>query len=86
MLDTLRRGATSKIAALIIFVPLILAFALWGVGPELRRTGANTLAKVGSTEITPDQFQTAFQRELDQMSRQFGRRLTPEQEIGRAHV
>lgn len=79
MLDSLRRGATSKIAALIIFVPLILAFALWGVGPELRNTGANTLATVGGTAITPDQFQAAYQRELDQLSRQFGRRLTPEQ-------
>ena len=79
MLDTLRRGATSKVAALIIFIPLIFAFALWGVGPELRRTGGNTIATVGGTEISPDQFQQAFQRELDQLSRQFGRRLTPEQ-------
>ena len=79
MLDSLRRGATSKVAALIIFIPLIFAFALWGVGPELRRSGVNTLAKVGATEITPDQFQSAYQREIDQLSRQFGRRLTPEQ-------
>ncbi len=80
MLDTLRRGATSKIAAVIIFVPLILAFALWGVGPELRRGGNTAVARVGSTDITPDEFQRAFQNRMRQMSQQFGgRNLTPQQ-------
>jgi peptidyl-prolyl cis-trans isomerase D len=80
MLETLRRGATSKIAAIIIFVPLILAFSLWGVGPEsIRQTGGNTIAKIGTTEVSPDQFQAAYQQELNQLSQMFGRRITQEE-------
>lgn len=80
MLDTLRRGATSKIAAFIIFIPLIIAFALWGVGPELRRGGTTSVARVGNTDITPEEFQRAFQNRLRQLSQQFGgRTLTPQQ-------
>lgn len=79
MLDQLRRGATTKFAAVVIFFPLIIAFALWGIEPSVRQTGANTLARVGATEITPDQFREAYQTELNRLSQQFGRRLTPEQ-------
>jgi peptidyl-prolyl cis-trans isomerase D len=82
MLETLRKGATSKVAAIVIFVPLILAFALWGIAPEMRNAGSSTLARVGKTEITPDQFQQAYQIELQNLSAQFGRRITPDQ--GRA--
>jgi peptidyl-prolyl cis-trans isomerase D len=80
MLDTMRRGATSKFAAVIIFVPLILAFALWGVGPEMRRNANTAVATVGTAEISPDEFQRAFQNRMRQMSQQFGgRTLTPQQ-------
>jgi peptidyl-prolyl cis-trans isomerase D len=79
MLDLLRRGATTKFAAVVIFIPLIVAFALWGIEPSVRQTGGNTLARVGATEITPDQFRDAYQIELNRLSQQFGRRLTPEQ-------
>jgi peptidyl-prolyl cis-trans isomerase D len=79
MLETLRRGATTKFAAVIIFFPLIIAFALWGIEPQSRGVGGNTLATVGRQTITPDQFQQAYQAELTRISQQFGRRLTPEQ-------
>ncbi len=78
MLETLRRGATTKIAAIIIFVPLIAAFALWGIAPEMRRAGGGTLATVGNTEISPEQFQQSYQVELNALSNQFGRRITPD--------
>jgi peptidyl-prolyl cis-trans isomerase D len=79
MLELLRRGATSKIAALILFLPLIFAFALWGIGPEWRSGGSTWLAKVGDTAIYPEEFQRAYQNEIDQISRQVGRRITAEQ-------
>jgi peptidyl-prolyl cis-trans isomerase D len=82
MLETLRKGATSKFAAIIIFAPLILAFTLWGIAPEMRGGSTSALAKVGKTEITPEQFQQAYQIELSNLSAQFGRRITPDQ--GRA--
>lgn len=80
MLDTLRRGATSKIAAVVLFLPLIVAFSLWGIGPDWKAgSGSPWLAKVGSTAVYPEEFQRAYQNELEQISRQIGRRVTPEQ-------
>ena len=79
MMETLRRGATSKFAALILFIPLIFAFALWGIGPEWRSGGSSWLAKVGDAQIKPEDFQRAYQNEIEQISQQAGRRITPEQ-------
>ena len=79
MLDTLRRGATSKIAAIILFLPLIVAFAFWGIGPEWSSNRSTYLAKVGDQRIYPEEFQRAYQNELEQISRQAGRRITADQ-------
>ena len=79
MLETLRRGATSKVAAVILFLPLIVAFAFWGIGPEWRGGGSTWLAKVGDQRIYPEEFQRAYQTEIEQISRQAGRRITAEQ-------
>jgi peptidyl-prolyl cis-trans isomerase D len=78
MLDALRRGATTWVAK-ILFAILVLSFAIWGVADVFRGYGQGELAQVGNTEITTDEFQRAYQQELDAMSRQFGRRLTAEQ-------
>lgn len=79
MLETLRRGATSKIAAVVLFIPLIIAFAFWGIGPEWRGAGGTYLAKIGSQHIYPEEFQRAYQNEIEMISQQAGRRITPEQ-------
>ncbi len=79
MLDTLRRGATSKFAAALLFIPLIVAFAFWGIGPEWRGSGSTYLAKVGNQVIYPEEFQRAYQNEIEMISQQTGRRITPEQ-------
>jgi peptidyl-prolyl cis-trans isomerase D len=79
MLDTLRRGASSKIAVAIVFLPLILAFILWGIADVFRVSGENTVARVGKSEISATEFQQAYETEMTQMSRQFGQRLSPEQ-------
>ncbi len=79
MLELLRRGATSKVAAVILFLPLIVAFAFWGIGPEWSNGGSTWLAKVGDQRINPEDFQRAYQAEIEQISRQAGRRITAEQ-------
>jgi peptidyl-prolyl cis-trans isomerase D len=79
MLDALRRGATGWIAKILLLVPLVIAFSIWGIGDVVRQTGSATVARVGKTDITADEFQRTYQSELSQMSQQFGRRLTPEQ-------
>ncbi len=79
MLDLLRRGATSKIAAVLLFLPLIVAFSFWGIGPEWSSGRASYLAKVGDQRIYAEEFQRAYQTEIEQISRQAGRRITAEQ-------
>lgn len=78
MLDTLRRGAGNWLAKGLLGL-LVIAFAVWGVADVFRGYGAGAIAKVGSTEIGLEQFQTAYQNEMNQISAQIGRRLTPEQ-------
>lgn len=58
---------------------LILAFAVWGIPDAFRSTTETTVATVGKTQITPEQFRQSYETEMRQVSAQVGRRLTPEQ-------
>lgn len=78
MLDTLRRGAGNWFAKGMLAL-LIVAFAVWGIGDSIRSSGSNTLATIGSTVITPDEFRQAYQDEMAAISQRLGRRLTTEQ-------
>ena len=78
MLDALRRGSTSM-AAKALFGLLVLAFAIWGIGPVFRNFGRGAVAKVGPHEIRAEDFQRQLQGELRALSRQAGRHITPEQ-------
>jgi peptidyl-prolyl cis-trans isomerase D len=81
MMEALRRGATGWVAKILLSL-LIFSFAIWGVADVFTGYGQRSLARVGKTEISPEEFQQAYQREITQVSNQLGRRLTPEQ--GRA--
>lgn len=81
MLDSLRRGAQTMVAK-VLFGLLVFSFAIWGVGDMFTNIGRGSIAKIGSTEITAEEFQRSFQNELDRFSRDAKQRLTPEQ--GRA--
>lgn len=78
MLDTLRRGAGNWLAKGLLGL-LVIAFAIWGVADVFRGYGQGSLATVGKTEIGLEQFQNAYQNEMNQISAQIGRRLTPDQ-------
>jgi peptidyl-prolyl cis-trans isomerase D len=78
MLDSMRRGVTNIFTKLLLAL-LIVAFAVWGIGDVVRRSGQSAVATVGSTEITPEEYRQAYQDEVDSVSRRLGRRLTPEQ-------
>ena len=58
---------------------LILSFAVWGIADIFKGFGQSTLAKVGKTEISTDQFRQIYTDKLQQLGRQFGRPLTMEQ-------
>ena len=58
---------------------LIISFGVWGIGDIFRGFGQSTLAKIGSTDISIEQFRQTYTDRLQQISRQFGRPLTPDQ-------
>jgi peptidyl-prolyl cis-trans isomerase D len=58
---------------------LIVSFGIWGIADIFRGFGQSTLAKIGRTEISAEQFRQIFTDRLQQIGRQFGRPLTMEQ-------
>jgi peptidyl-prolyl cis-trans isomerase D len=78
MLDAMRRGALNWLSKILLAL-LIVAFAVWGVADVFRGYGRGTLARIGKTEISVEEYRQAYQEELDSISRRMGRRLTPEQ-------
>ncbi|MFN3743713.1 MAG: SurA N-terminal domain-containing protein [Hyphomicrobiaceae bacterium] len=78
MLEALRRGIKGVFVQALIGL-LVIAFAVWGIADVFQGRGQTSLARVGKTEISQDQFQQALQIEISNLSRQFGRRLTIEQ-------
>ena len=58
---------------------IAVSFAIWGIGDIFRGFGQSTVAKIGSTEITVDQFRQLYNDRLQQLGRQLGRPITPDQ-------
>ena len=58
---------------------LILSFAVWGIADIFKGFGQSSLAKVGSTEISTEQFRQIYTDKLQQLGRSSGRPLTMEQ-------
>lgn len=79
MLDTLRNGAKSWIAKLLLSI-LVLSFAAWGIA-DVFRTGyvGNAVLNAGKTVVTPTEFRLAYARQLQVAQQQMGARLTAEQ-------
>ena len=63
----------------VVVLFLVASFAIWGIGDIFRGFGRSTLAKIGHTEITIDQFRQLYLDRLQQLGRQLGRPITPEQ-------
>lgn len=79
MLDYIRQR-TGSILIKVLFALLILSFGAWGIGDMIRgRVSVVKVATVGSVEITPDQLNQQFQRELERLRPLFGGRLDREQ-------
>jgi peptidyl-prolyl cis-trans isomerase D len=58
---------------------LIISFGIWGIADIFRGFGQSTVAKVGHTEISLNEFRQIYTDRLQQIGRQFGRPLTPDQ-------
>src|ERR1700731_1158665 len=77
------RKASSNWLGKIVMAPvmgvLIVSFGVWGIADIFRGFGQSTLAKVGHTEISTEQFRQLYTDRLQQLSRQYGRPLTMDQ-------
>ena len=63
----------------VIMGGLIISFAIWGIGDIFKGFGANSVAKIGGTEISIEQFRQYYTDQLQRVSRQLGRPVTPDQ-------
>jgi peptidyl-prolyl cis-trans isomerase D len=82
MLRGIRKASANWLGKLVMGVVvgvLALSFAIWGVGDIFRGFGRSTVAKVGNSEISVEQFRNIFTERLQQLSRQIGRPVTQEQ-------
>ena len=68
-----------KIVMATVMGVLIISFAVWGIADIFKGFGQSTLAKVGRTEISAEQFRQLYTEKLQQIGRQFGRPLTMDQ-------
>src|SRR6516225_10864887 len=82
MLRGMRKASSNwlgKIVMATVMGVLIVSFGIWGIADIFRGFGQSTLAKVGRTEISTEQFRQIFNERLQQIGRQFGRPLTMDQ-------
>jgi peptidyl-prolyl cis-trans isomerase D len=63
----------------VIMGGLIVSFAIWGIGDIFRGFGANSVAKIGGTEISIEQFRQYYNDQLQRVSRQAGRPISADQ-------
>ncbi len=68
-----------KIIMATVMGVLIVSFGVWGIADIFRGFGQSTLAKIGRTEISTEQFRQLYTEKLQQIGRQVGRPLTMDQ-------
>ena len=77
MLHQLRKTASGWVAYLII-IPLVAAFAVWGIGDILTGFGSDTVLTAGETEISAQRFNAEYAQRLDDFSDQIGQYVSPQ--------
>jgi peptidyl-prolyl cis-trans isomerase D len=58
---------------------IAISFGIWGIGDIFRGFGQSTVAKVGGSEIRVEQFRQTYQDRLQQLGRNLGRPIAPDQ-------
>ena len=84
MMQGFRKAGQSwlgRIVITILFGTLIFSFAIWGIGDMVKNYGANNAATVGSTEISLAEFRSAYQTEIQNISRRIRRNLTAQEAL-----
>jgi peptidyl-prolyl cis-trans isomerase D len=68
-----------KIIMAVVVAFLIGSFAIWGIGDIFRGFGLSKVATIGNIEISIDQFRQVYNDRLQQLGRQLGRPVAPDQ-------
>jgi peptidyl-prolyl cis-trans isomerase D len=68
-----------RAAMAIVMGGLVISFAIWGIGDIFRGFGLNSAIKIGNTEISVEQFRQFYTDRLQQIGRQIGKPLSPDQ-------
>src|ERR1044071_7578895 len=83
MLRGMRQASTNWLGRAVMAVLLLLLAISFGIffniNDIFRGFGRSTVAKIGSTSITVEQFRQIYNDRLQQLGRQLGRPVTPEQ-------
>jgi peptidyl-prolyl cis-trans isomerase D len=58
---------------------IAVSFTIWGIGDIFRGFGRSSLARIGGTEITIEEFRQLYNDRLQQLGRQLGRPITLDQ-------
>ncbi len=82
MLRGIRKASANWLGRTVMGVVMGLlaaSFAIWGINDIFRGFGRSTLAKIGGIEIPIDLFRQTYDERLQQVERQLGHPLSPEQ-------
>ncbi|WP_168212910.1 MULTISPECIES: peptidylprolyl isomerase [unclassified Bradyrhizobium] len=82
MLRGIRKASSNWLGKAIMSVVmgvLIVSFGVWGIADIFKGFGQSSLAKIGKTEISTEQFRQIYTDRLQQLGRSFGRPLTMDQ-------
>jgi peptidyl-prolyl cis-trans isomerase D len=82
MLRGIRKASSNwlgKAVMSVVMGVLIVSFGVWGIADIFKGFGQSSLAKIGKTEISTEQFRQIYTDRLQQLGRSFGRPLTMDQ-------
>ena len=78
-MQTATRNWLGRLITGLLLGLIAVSFAVWGIGDIFRGFGQSTVAKIGSTEIGLEQFRQTYNERLQQLIRQVGRPIPPDQ-------
>ncbi len=78
MLELLRKASKTWFFKAFMIL-LVASFGIWGVHSSMFATDSDSVVTVGSQKVSNSEFQIAFNTAVNNMSQQFGTRLTLEQ-------
>lgn len=78
-MHTATRNWLGRLVTGVLLGLIAVSFAVWGIGDIFRGFGQSTVASIGSTEIGVEQFRQAYNDRLQQLIRQVGRPIPPDQ-------